>query len=70
MAFLCPLRVLLHHLAEERGDIIASGVFGVTHVLPVVVASLERVILNRDQVEGHIIESGFSGCHEISLSIG
>jgi hypothetical protein len=40
------LGVLLHHLLKEAGDVVEPAVLGVPHVLAVVMASLERVVLH------------------------
>ena len=50
VALVCSFGVLLHHLAEEVRDLALLGILGVAHVLPVVMARLERVVLDRDQV--------------------
>src|SRR5689334_11270719 len=63
MAARGPRRVLLHDLAEEPSDVLQPCVLCIADVLAVVVPGLERVILNRDQVERHVIEAGFSGSH-------
>src|SRR6266516_6438569 len=55
--------VLLHDLAEELGDVIQSRVLRIADVLPVVMPRLKGVILNRDQVERHVIEASFSSSH-------
>jgi hypothetical protein len=46
-----------HHIFEERRDVVPVGVLRMADVSPVVVARLERVVLHRYQVEGHIIEA-------------
>src|SRR5215207_9935768 len=63
-----PLGVLGHDLLEERRDLVLAGIAGVAHVLAVVVAGFERVVLDRDQVVGHVVEAGFAGRH-ISLPL-
>ena len=40
--------ILGHDLLEEVGDVISASVLRVPHVLAVIVASLERVILHRE----------------------
>src|SRR3954463_12183960 len=57
------LGVLLHHLAEERGDVVQAGVLGVPDVLAVVVTGLERVVLDGDQVERDVGETGLTSGH-------
>src|SRR5699024_3046064 len=55
--------VLRHDLLEEGRDLLLFRVAGIAHVLAVVVARLERVVLHGDQVEGDIVESGLSSRH-------
>src|SRR5436190_23275547 len=58
-----PLRVLFHDLAEELGDVIQACVLCIADVLAVIMPRLKGVILNRDQVERHVIEAGFPSSH-------
>src|SRR4051794_32595637 len=60
-------RVLLHHLAEEARDVGQARVLGVPDVLAVVVACLEGVVLDGDQVVEDVLETGFSGGHVVLL---
>src|SRR5689334_22916961 len=55
--------VILHRVAEELRDVVQPGILGVPDVLPVVVARLEGVVLDGDEVIGDIIEAGLSGSH-------
>src|SRR5687768_3020928 len=61
--------VLLHHLAEERRDVLLAGVLGVAHVLAVIVPGLQRVVLHRDEIEGDVVESSLSCWHVGLLSV-
>src|SRR3954468_332960 len=58
--------VLLHDLAEEASDVVQSGVVGVPDVLAVVVARLQRVVLDGDQVVRDVGESGLTRGHRSS----
>src|SRR5699024_3739122 len=57
--------VLRHDLLEEGRDLLLFRVAGIAHVLAVVVARLERVVLHGDQVEGDVVESGLSSRHGV-----
>jgi hypothetical protein len=46
MALLGSVGILRHHLFEERGDVVKTSILRVTHILPVIVTCLERMILN------------------------
>src|SRR5829696_742801 len=63
------IRVLLHDLLEERGDLVLAGVPRVTDVLSVIVTSLQRVVLDADQVVADVVEAGFTGCHDEPPSV-
>src|SRR5579885_3451538 len=63
-----PLRVFLHDLLEELGDVVLPGVAGIADVLTVVVPGLERVVLQGDEIERDVVESGFAGGHDRFLS--
>src|SRR3954452_4092782 len=65
MALVCPVRVLSHHLFEERRDVVLAGVARVADVLAVIMPRFERVILHRDQVERDVVEPGFSCRHGV-----
>jgi len=61
------LGVLDHDVLEERGDLVLAGVLGVADVLAVAVPGLQPVVLQEDEVEGDVIETGFS-CGDVSAS--
>lgn len=63
----CALGILRHDLLKEQGDVVETGIFRIANVLTVVVSGFERVVLNRDQVEADIIESGFPVAISTSL---
>src|SRR5699024_5027862 len=48
VALMCAVGILSHHLFEEFSDLVFACVTRVAHVLAVVVASLQRVVLHRD----------------------
>src|SRR3954471_7026140 len=62
--------VLVHDLAEETGDVLQACVLGVPDVLAVVVACLERVVLDRDQVVRDVLEAGLTGSHRVPPRVG
>jgi hypothetical protein len=49
-----------HHVAEELCDVASSGVLRVAHVLPVVASGLRRVVLQGNEVETDVVETGFA----------
>src|SRR5690625_92461 len=55
--------ILSHHPFEELSDLVFACVARVAHVLAVVVAGFQRVVLHRDEIERNVVEAGFSGCH-------
>src|SRR4051812_46646146 len=68
--FMAPPRalgILSHHFGKKRRDLIQTCVLGVPDVLPVVMAGLQRVILNRDEIESDIIKTCFPCCHVVAF---
>ncbi|PPK66126.1 hypothetical protein V5P93_003839 [Actinokineospora auranticolor] len=44
-------------------DVVPARIPRITHILAVIVPGFEGVVLHRDQVEGHVIETDFTGGH-------
>jgi hypothetical protein len=63
VALLGAVRVLDHDPLEELRVLVLAGVARITDVLPDVVPGLPGVVLNRDEVEAHVIEARFTGGH-------
>ena len=56
-------------LLEELGDLVLARIPRVTDVLSVIVASLQRVVLDADQVVADVVEAGLTGCHDEPPSV-
>ena len=69
MATPCPCGVLSHNVLEERRHVVMTGILRVTNVLTVVMAGFQRVILNRNEVEADIVETGLPCRHDSSHSL-
>ncbi len=63
-----PFGVLGHHLAEEERDLIQARVLRVAHILAAIVSGLQRVVLNGNKVEGHVVETRFTRGQATSYS--
>lgn len=57
------LRIIGHHLLEEPSDVVPAGVASIADVLAVVVAGFEGVVLDRDEIERDVVETGFACSH-------
>src|SRR5690348_7076564 len=60
------LGVLSHHVAEEGRDVVQTGVLCVAYILAVIVTGLERVVLHRNEIKGHVVETCFTRCHVVT----
>src|SRR5436305_7742467 len=67
MAPLRAMRILGHDLLEEFRDVVEPRVLGVADILSVVVSGLQRMVLHRNKVVGHVVEAGFPRCHNVLL---